>query len=198
MILSRLIISAVSICGFLFATEGPSHNDLANEGGWMEKWLSFDPGLFMWTIVTFFIVLIILKWKAWGPLIDALDKREENIRNALSSAEKAREEADKVAGEYEEMIRKAQSEAQKIVAESKAAGERVRAEIKVTAEKEAGDILEKAKKQIQSEKANAIQEIRSTVVEFSLQAASKVIEKNLDSEDNRRLIKETIDGIGKA
>jgi len=58
--------------------------------------------------------------------------------------------------------------------------------------------LKKQKKQIQSEKANAIQEIRSTVVEFSLQAASKVIEKNLDSEDNRRLIKETIEGIGKA
>ena len=197
MILSRLIISAVSICGFLFATEGPGHNDLANEGGWMAKWLSFDPGLFMWTIVTFFIVLAILKWKAWGPLIDALDKREEDILNAVSSAKKAKEEAGKVAEDYEEMIRKAQAEAQNIVAESKAAGERVREEIKVTAEKEAGDILEKAQKQIQSEKANAIQEIRSTVVEFSLQAASKVIEKNLDSEDNRRLIKETVDGIGK-
>jgi len=198
MILSRLIISAVSICGFLFATEGPGHNDLANEGGWMEKWLSFDPGLFMWTIVTFFIVLAILKWKAWGPLIDALDKREEDIRNALSSAEKAREEADKVAEDYEEMIRKAQAEAQKIVAESKAAGERVREEIKVTAEKEAGDILEKAQHQIQTEKEKAVQEIRSSVVEFSLQAAAKVIEKNLDSEDNRRLIKETVAGIGKS
>jgi F-type H+-transporting ATPase subunit b len=198
MILSRLIISAVSICGFLFATEGPGHNDLANEGGWMEKWLSFDPGLFIWTIVTFFIVLAILKWKAWGPLIDALDKREEDIRNALSSAEKAKEEAGKVAEDYEEMIRKAQAEAQKIVAESKAAGERVREEIKVTAEKEAGDILEKAQHQIQTEKEKAVQEIRSSVVEFSLQAASKVLERNLDSEDNRRLIKETVDGIGKA
>ncbi len=198
MILSRLIISAVSICGFLFATEGPGHNDLANEGGWMAKWLSFDPGLFMWTIVTFFIVLVILKWKAWGPLIDALDKREEDIRNALLSAEKAKEEAGKVAEDYEEMIRKAQAEAQKIVAESKAAGERVREEIKVTAEKEAGDILEKAQHQIQTEKEKAVQEIRSSVVEFSLQAAAKVIEKNLDSEDNRRLIKETVAGIGKS
>ena len=175
LILSRLIISAVSICGFLFASGESGQGDSAHEGGWMEKWLSFDPGVFMWTIVTFFIVLAILKWKAWGPLIEALDKREEDIRNALSSAEKAREEADKVAEDYEEMIRKAQAEAQKIVTESKAAGERVREEIKVTAEKEAGDILEKAQKQIQSEKANAIQGIRSTVVEFSLQAASKVI-----------------------
>ena len=188
----------LTLFSFLIASGGADHTAASHEGGWMEKWLSFDPGLFMWTIVTFFIVLAILKWKAWGPLIEALDKREEDIRNALSSAEKAREEADKVAEDYEKMIRKAQAEAQNIVAESKAAGERVREEIKVTAEKEAGDILEKAQKQIQSEKANAIQEIRSTVVEFSLQAASKVIEKNLDSEDNRRLIKETVDGIGKA
>ena len=198
MILSRLIISAVSICGFLFATEGPSHGDQVHGGGWMEKWLSFDPGIFMWTIVTFFIVLAILKWKAWGPLMDALDKREEDIRNALSSAEKAKEEAGKVAEDYEEMIRKAQAEAQKIVAESKAVGEKVREEIKVTAEKEAGDILEKAQHQIQTEKEKAVQEIRSSVVEFSLQAATKVIEKNVDSEDNRRLIKETVAGIGKS
>ena len=198
MILSRLIVSAISICGFLFATGGSGHTDSAHEGGWMEKWLSFDPGLFMWTIVTFFIVLAILKWKAWGPLIDALDKREEDIRNALSSAEKAKEEAGKVAEDYEEIIRKAQAEAQKIVAESKAAGERVREEIKVTAEKEAGDILEKAQHQIQTEKEKAVQEIRASVVEFSLQAATKVIEKNVDSEDNRRLIKETVAGIGKS
>ena len=198
MILSRLLISAISICGFLFATEGSGHADSVHEGGWMEKWLSFDPGVFMWTIVTFFIVLAILKWKAWGPLIDALDKREEDIRNALSSAEKAKEEAGKVAEDYEEMIRKAQAEAQKIVAESKAVGEKVREEIKVTAEKEAGDILEKAQHQIQTEKEKAVQEIRSSVVEFALQAATKVIEKNVDSEDNRRLIKETVAGIGKS
>ena len=198
MILSRLLISAISICGFLFATGGSGHTDSAHEGGWMEKWLSFDPGLFMWTIVTFFIVLANLKRKAWGPLIDALDKREEDIRNALSSAEKAKEEAGKVAEDYEEMIRKAQAEAQKIVTESKAVGEKVREKIKLTAEKEAGDILEKAQHQIQTEKEKAVQEIRSSVVEFSLQAATKVIEKNVDSEDNRRLIKETVAGIGKS
>ena len=198
MILSRLTFFAISISGFLFASGGGVNGDSAHEGGWMEKWLSFDPGLFMWTIVTFLIVLFILKWKAWGPLMTALDKREENIREALSSAEKAREEANKVAEDYDEMIRKAQSEAQKIVAESKTTGERVREEIKETAEKEARKILDKAQVQIDSEKEKAVQEIKSVVVDFSLQAASKVIEKNLESEDNRRLINDTIEGIGKA
>ena len=198
MILSRLTISAISFCTVALASEGSSHGNSAHEGGWMEKWLSFDPGLFMWTIVTFLIVLFILKWKAWGPLMTALDKREENIREALSSAEKAREQADKVAEDYDAMIRKAQSEAQKIVAESKTAGDRVREEIKETAEKEAREILDKAQVQIESEKEKAVQEIKSVVVDFSLQAASKVIEKNLESEDNRRLINDAIEGIGKA
>lgn len=198
MILSRFTFFAISISGFLLASGGGDHGGVAHEGGWMEKWLSFDPGLFMWTIVTFLIVLFILKWKAWGPLMTALDKREENIREALSSAEKAREEANKVAEDYDEMIRKAQSEAQKIVAESKTTGERVREEIKETAEKEARKILDKAQVQIDSEKEKAVQEIKSVVVDFSLQAASKVIEKNLESEDNRRLINDTIEGIGKA
>ena len=195
---SSLSIIALTLSGFLFASSGADHVPSSHEGGWMEKWLSFDPGLFMWTIVTFLIVLFILKWKAWGPLMTALDKREENIREALSSAEKAREEANKVAEDYDEMIRKAQSEAQKIVAESKTTGERVREEIKETAEKEARKILDKAQVQIDSEKEKAVQEIKSVVVDFSLQAASKVKEKNLESEDNRRLINDTIEGIGKA
>ncbi len=195
MIKAGRILAALTFFTQVFAG---GHDNVVHEGGWMEKWLNFDPGLFLWTIVTFFVVMAILKWKAWGPLIEALDKREEDIRNALSSAEKAKEEATKVAGEYEEMIRNAQVEAQKIVADSKATGERVREEIKDVAEKEASELLVKAQSQIQSEKDKAVQEIRTAVVELSIQAASKVIEKNLDSEDNRRLIKETVDGIGKA
>ena len=196
MIKAGKLLVALACVNQIFAVGGGGG---AHEGNWMDKWLlSYDFGLTFWTITTFFVVLIILKWKAWGQLIEALDKREKDIKTALSSAEKAKEEAGKVAEDYEEMIRKAQAEAQKIVSESKAAGEKVREDIKVTAEKEAGDILEKAQHQIQTEKEKAVQEIRSSVVEFSLQAATKVIEKNVDSEDNRRLIKETVAGIGKS
>ena len=194
MIISRIVISAISICGMLIASGG-SHGDSVHEGGWLEKWLSFDPGLFMWTIVTFLLVLTILKWKAWGPLMNALDKREMDIREALSSAEKAKQEADKVAIDYDEMIKKAQLESQQIIADSKVTGERVKKEIKETAKKEAQDILDKAQLQIDSEREKAVQEIKSVVVDLSMQAASKVIEKNLDSEDNRRFINDTIKGI---
>ena len=198
MILSRLTVSAISTCGFILASEGSGQAGSVHEGGWMEKWLSFDPGLFMWTIVTFLIVLMILKWKAWGPLINALDKREEDIREALASAEKAKQDAEKASSEYEDMMRKAQAEAQQIVSDGKAAGERVKNDIQSAANDNANDIIEKAKAQIDAERRKAIQEIKSSVVDLSMDAAAKVIERNLDSDDNRKLVDQALEGIGQA
>ena len=195
MILSRLTVSAISTCGLILASEGSGNGDTS---GWMEKWLSFDPGLFLWTIVTFFIVLAILKWKAWGPLINALDKREEDIREALASAEKARQDAEKASSEYEDMMKKARVEAQQIVADGKAAGERVKNDIESAANDKANEIIEKAKAQIDAERRKAIQEIKSSVVDLSMDAAAKVIERNLDSDDNRKLVDQALEGIRQA
>ena len=198
MILSRLTISAISLCGVVFASEGSSHGNSVHEGGWMEKWLSFDPGLFMWTIITFFIVLFILKWKAWGPLMSALDKRAEDIKNALSAADRAKEDAEKASQEYEKLVQKAHAEAQQIIADSKVAGERVKNEVESAAKEKAEEMIGKAKIQIEAESQKAIQEIKSSVVDLSIEAAEKIIEKNLDSEDNRKLVEHTLDGIGQS
>ncbi len=164
----------------------------------MEKWLSFDPGLFMWTIVTFFIVLFILKWKAWGPLMSALDKRAEDIKNALSAADRAKEDAEKASQDYEKLVQKAHAEAQQIIANSKAAGERVKNEVESAAKEKAEEMIGKARELIEAESQKAIQEIKSSVVELSIGAAEKIIEKNLDSEDNRNLVNQTLDNIGQA
>lgn len=198
MILSRLTISVISFCSVVLASESSIQENSAHEGGWMEKWLSFDPGLFMWTIVTFFIVLLILKWKAWGPLINALDKRAEDIKNALSAAVRAKEDAEKASQDYEKLVQKAHAEAQQIIADSKAAGERVKNEVESAAKEKAEEMIGKAKTQIEAESQRAIQEIKSTVVDLSIEAAEKIIEKNLDSEDNRKLINQTLDSIGQA
>ena len=198
MILSRLTVSAISICGFLLASEGSGQSDVVHEGGWMEKWLSFDPGLFMWTIVTFFIVLMLLKWKAWGPLMGVLDKRAEDIKNALSAADRAKEDAEKASQDYEKLVQKAHIEGQQIISESKAAGEKVKNDIESVARENAETMISKAKTQIEAESQKAIQEIKSSVVNLSIEAAGKIIEKNLDSEDNRKLVDQTLDSMGQA
>ena len=169
-----------------------SHLFAGGEGGWIESWLMPDPGLFLWTIVTFFIVLIILKSFAWGPLMEALDSREKRIQDALSSADKAKEEAEKVSNEYDEMIKKAQIEAQEILAKGKEAGESLKNEIERKSQEQANELLEKSNKQIESAKAKAIDEIKTLSVDLAIEAASKVINKNLDDSTNRDLAKSTI------
>ena len=198
MILSRLTVSAISICGFLLASEGSGQSDAVHEGGWMEKWLSFDPGLFMWTIVTFLIVLMLLKWKAWGPLMSVLDKRAEDIKNALSAADRAKEDAEKASQDYEKLVQKARIEGQQIITDSKAAGEKVKNDIESVARENAEKMIGKAKTQIEAESQKALQEIKSSVVDLSIEAAEKIIEKNLDSEDNRKLVEKTLDSMGQA
>lgn len=195
---SSLSIIALTLSSFLFSSAGAVLASPAHEGGWMEKWLSFDPGLFMWTIVTFLIVLFILKWKAWEPLMSALDKREKDIKNALSAADRAKENAEKASQDYEELIKKAHSESQQIISDSKTAGEKVKNEIVSAAKEKAEEMIDKAKIQIESESQKAIQEIRSSVVDLSIEAATKILEKNLDSEDNRKLVDQTLDSMGQA
>ena len=195
---SSLSIIALTLSSFLFSSAGAALTSPAHEGGWMEKWLSFDPGLFMWTIVTFLIVLFILKWKAWGPLMSALDKREKDIKNALSAADRAKENAEKASQDYEELIKKAHSESQQIISDSKISGEKVKNEIESAAKEKAEEMVGKAKIQIEAESQKAIQEIKSLVVDLSIEAATKILEKNLDSEDNRKLVDQTLDHLGQA
>ena len=89
------LIILVSFLSTIFAA--PNSGEPAN---WLTGWLIPDPGLFIWTLITFGIVLFILKWKAWGPLMSALEEREKRISDALSSADKAKEEAEKSLSSY--------------------------------------------------------------------------------------------------
>ena len=193
----RLILLISSI-GIILGQHGTGSHDTSHstEAGhsmnWLSDWLMPDPGLFIWTLITFFIVLFILKAQAWGPLMNALDAREKRINEALSSADKAKEEAEKVSDEYDNMIKKAQSEALDIVAKSKAAGEKLKSEIEHNAKQKADELVEKTKNEINAAKAKAIEDIKLISVDLAIQAASKVLEKNLDDSSNKDLAKKTI------
>ena len=160
--------------------------------------LEVHGGLLAWTVITFVLLLVVLKKVAWGPILDALEARENEIKEALNAAEKAREEAKRVSSDYEDAIRKAQAEAQQIISDAKTAGEKVKLDLEAVASEKADEIIEKAKAQIDAERIKVISEIKSVAVEISLSAAAKVIEKNLDSDDNRKLVNEALEGIGQA
>ena len=166
-----------------------------SDANWLDSWIVPSPGIFLWTIVTFLIVLFILKVKAWKPLMDALETREKNIKEALLSAENARKEAEKVSSDYEASIKKAQAESQKIISASKETANKIKQGIEKDASIKAESMLNDAKTQINAEKDKAINDIKNIAVDLSIQVASKVIEKNLDDDDNRKLIKDAIKEI---
>ena len=160
--------------------------------------LTVHGGLLFWTIITFLILLVVLKKIAWRPILDALESREKEIKDALNLAEKARVEAEKVSSDYEKSMKDAQIKSQKIISDSRLAAERVKSEIEKTAALKAESMIENAKEQINSEKENAIKDMRDIAIDLSIDIASKVIERNIDSEENRRLAEEAINNIGKS
>ena len=154
-----------------------------------------DPGLFIWTIITFLALLWALRKYAWGPLLGALDARQETIRKSLDDAEQARLALERAQQASEKVMADARAEAQAILAQSRAAAEAFQEDSRQKARAEAEALVAAAQRQIQQETARAMQDIRRETVDLSLQIASKLIRKNLTPEDNDALIRESLGQI---
>jgi len=163
----------------------------------MNPLVQLDPGLFVWTIITFMVLFFVLAKFAWKPLIKMLQEREEMIRDSLDDAEKAKTELEHLNEESEAIMTKARAEAQTIIANGKAAAEKVKEDTISKAKEQAIKILEKTEKQIQIEKDKAIIDIKQEVVNISLSVAKKLINKNLNDADNKSLIEETLKKVNK-
>lgn len=154
--------------------------------------VQLDPGLFIWTIITFLVLFALLTKFAWKPLLKMLEGREEMIRQSLADADQAKVELEKLNQESEAIISQARAEAQSILTGGKAAAEKLKEEGLARAKEQANAIVQNATKQIKVERDKAIAEIKSEVVDLSLSIAEKLIRKNLNKEDNQRLIEESL------
>ena len=154
-----------------------------------------DPGLFIWTIITFLSLLWALRKYAWGPLLQALDARQETIRKSLDDAEQARLALEQAQQASEKVMADARAEAQSILARSRTAAEAFQEDSRQKARAEQEALVAAAQRQIQQETARAMQDIRRETVDLSLQIASKLIRKNLTPEDNDALIRESLGQI---
>ena len=155
--------------------------------------IQLDPGLFVWTILTFLILFGLLAKFAWKPLLKALSDREEKIRTSISKAEEAQTKLESLTSEGEIIIAKARSEAQSIIADGKTTADKLRSNMESKAKEKALSIIDQAEKQISAEKEKAIIEIRGEVATLSIEIAEKLIRKNLSKEDNMELINDTLD-----
>jgi len=151
-----------------------------------------DPGLFIWTILTFLGLLFALKKLAWGPLLEALETRQNAIRKSLDDAQQAKSELERLNAESARIIQQARVDAEGIVSQGRVDGERLREEIRTKARTEADNIVKNAERQIQLETSRALEQIRREAVDLSVMIASKIIQRNLTKEDNERLIDEAL------
>jgi len=154
-----------------------------------------DPGLFLWTIFTFLLLLVLLGKFAWKPLLAFLATREETIKTSLENAQTAKKELERLQQESSSIIRKAHGEAESIVSRGWSDAEKVREEMKQKAKTEADAIVKESQRQIELETGRALRQIRSEVADLSIAIASKVIQRNVSKEDNNRLIEDTLKQI---
>ena len=151
-----------------------------------------DPGLFIWTILTFLVLLGLLAKFAWRPLLKALEGRQEAIKKSLEDADRAKEELARMQQESAKIIEQARVEADSILSRTRSDADRLREELKVRAKEEADTMIRNAEQQIQLQTRQALQQVRHEVGDIAVTIASKLLERNLTNEDNDRLIRETL------
>jgi len=153
-------------------------------------------GLVFWMVISFSVILFILKKYAWKPILKALKEREITIDNALKSADKAKEKMEQLKADNEKIIKEAKNERDNLLKDARQVKEKIISEAKEKANSEAKKIIEDAKVKIENEKEAAVDEIKNQIAGFSVEIAEKILKKKLEkSKDQKDLINELVDEI---
>lgn len=155
-----------------------------------------EPGLMIWTVISFFILLVLLRKFAYKPLVGMMSKREATIQELIEEAKRTRESAEELHEKYKKLIAEARDESKKIIEEGRALGEKARKEMINKASDESNQIVKRAQEEIALEKERAISELRERIADLSIMAASKVIDRTLSKEDHTKLLEEFVSNVG--
>ena len=154
--------------------------------------IQVTPGLMIWTIVCFLVVLFVLKKYAFGPIQQMIDTRRERIEQAIAEADNARDEARRLLEEHRKLIGRAKAESEEILGEARRLADAQRDRVKQETEEDRQRRLEETRRQIDQATAQALGQIRDEVGKLSLLAAEKITRKSLTDADQQRLIDEAL------
>src|SRR5919197_838910 len=155
--------------------------------------LNIEPGLIIWTILTFIVLLLVLRKVAWGPILTALEQREHTIRNSLEEAQRARQEAEQLLTQHQQMLTDANREVGRLLEQGREEAERLRLLMTEQAREEAQRLTEAARRDIVRERQRAMQELKNTAADLALAAAGRLLHTTMTGEDHRRLVTEFLD-----
>jgi F-type H+-transporting ATPase subunit b len=159
------------------------------------KIFEIDPGLFVWSVITFLILVGLLYRFAFNPLMRMQKARQAEIHQSIVDAESLRDEAQQLLADYKQQLAQARQEADAIVERARKAGETSKAELQEEARVQAETTLAKARQQIERDTNQALQRIREEAADLTITATAKVARSSLSEEDQLRLIKEAINEI---
>jgi F-type H+-transporting ATPase subunit b len=154
--------------------------------------MDLNPGLTLWTAITFLLLIVVLGKYAFGPIVKMLDERERNIRDAIDQAKNERAEAEKLLAQQKESLLRAQREAAELAKRSQQEMEAYRSQLTAQAKKESDELVANARKQIEEEKVKAVAELRAQVADLAVGAASRIVKSSLDDKTQRQLVDEYI------
>lgn len=162
----------------------------------LDKLLSPDQGLIIWTVASFLILVGLLKAFAWGPLLHAIEEREAKMRGERERAEKARAEAERIQKELESRLAHAADEAKGLIAKAGQEGEALRSRIKADAADEAKALLEKTRAQLDEDKRRIVSDLRKEVSQLSLMAAERLVKKSVDQNTQKAVLDQFFAELG--
>ncbi|HYO54121.1 F0F1 ATP synthase subunit B [Archangium sp.] len=153
------------------------------------------PGLIFWTLVTFIIVALILRAKAWGPILSLVEEREKQIASSIEAAKRERAEAEKLLAEQKTAIAEARRDAQEMLRRNQQEVEKFREELMAKSRKEAEEFKASAQREIEEQKFKAIAEVKAMAVDLSMEVASKLLNERLDDSKHRALAEQFVQGL---
>jgi F-type H+-transporting ATPase subunit b len=142
-------------------------------------------GLIFWTSVVFLLLLFLLGKYAWKPILNAIKTREEHIKDALSSADKALRDMRELQSNNDKILQQARAERDALLKEARATKDSIIAEAKTKAQEDAVRIVEAARELIENEKNKAHDELRKQVAQLSVEIAEKVLRQELKSDSKQ-------------
>ena len=152
----------------------------------MEKLISvFSFGLFFWQLLIFVFLVLLLKKFAWKPILDTVNERESSIKDAMSEADKARNEMAAIQESNQKVLKEARAEREALLKDARNTGAEIVAQAKTDAKTEANKIISQAQEAIQNEKRAAVNELKNQVAQISLEIAEKVIDTELANKDKQ-------------
>lgn len=150
------------------------------------------PGLMIWTLLAFGVAMLVLRKYAWPPISKMLDERQTLINDSITSAERTRDEADKLLADYRQRLNEAREQADEIVARARKAAEATKAEAAAEGQSKREDLVDAARRDIEAETRKALDDIRKEVAELTVLATERVTRKSLTAADQKQLVEDAL------